>query len=292
MGIFVVAGVSGNTGSVVAETLLAQRKPVRVVVRAAATGEPWKARGAEVAVASLADADALAQAFAGADGVYVLAPPFAFTAEDPSADRPALLAGITGALRKARPAHVVLLSSVGAQHPAGTGPIAVLHDFERAIAATGVPATFLRAAYFMENWGASLGGALEANALYNALSADKKIPQVATRDIGTTAARLLLEPLASGSRVVELAGPADYSLNDVAATLSAIVGRSIPAVQVPIEGLKGALRGLGASAAVADLYGEMTDAINRDHVTFEHGTKALVRGPTTLETVLRSLLRR
>jgi predicted GNAT superfamily acetyltransferase len=43
---------------------------------------------------------------------------------------------------------------------------------------------------------------------------------------------------------------------------------------------------------VADLYGEMTDGINRGHVAFEHGTKALVRGPTTLETVLRSLLKR
>ncbi|MDB4931793.1 MAG: hypothetical protein JWM10_4277 [Myxococcaceae bacterium] len=292
MGIFVVAGVSGNTGSVVAETLLAQGKSVRVVVRDAAKGDAWKARGAEVAVATLTDADALARAFAGADGVYVLAPPFSFAAEDPSADRPALFAGVTGALRKARPAHVVLLSSVGAQHAAGNGPIAALHAFEREIAATGVPATFLRAAYFMENWASSLGGALEANALYNALTADRKIPQVATRDIGTTAARLLLEPVASGTRVVELAGPADYSLDDVAATLSAVVGRSIPAVQVPIEGLKGALRGMGASAAVAELYGEMTDGINRGHVAFEHGAKALVRGPTTLETVLRSLLKR
>jgi uncharacterized protein YbjT (DUF2867 family) len=160
MGIFVVAGVSGNTGSVVAETLLAQGKAVRVIVRDAAKGAPWKARGAEVAVATLTDADALARAFAGADGVYVLAPPAGFGAEDPSAERPAQNAAITSALRKARPAHVVLLSSEGAQHPAGTGPIAALHVLEREIAATGVPATFLRAAYFMENWGASLGGAL------------------------------------------------------------------------------------------------------------------------------------
>ena len=289
---FVVAGVSGNTGSVVAETLLAQRKPVRVVVRDAGKGEAWKARGAEVAVASLADADALARAFAGADGVYVLLPPFGWSDEDPSRDRPALIAGIAGALRKARPAHAVLLSSVGAQHASGTGPIAALHALEREIAATGVPATFLRAAYFMENWGASIGGALESGALYNGLTADRKIPQVATRDIGTTAARLLLEPTASGTRVVELSGPEDYSLDDAAATLSRVAGRKVAAVQVPIDGLKGALRGMGASAAVADLYGEMTDAINRGLVAFEGGAAAAVRGPTPLEAVLRGLLTR
>jgi uncharacterized protein YbjT (DUF2867 family) len=291
LAMFVVAGVSGNTGSVVAETLLSQRKAVRVVVRDAAKGEAWKARGAEVAVAALSDAEALGRAFAGAEGVYVLLPPFGFADEDPSSSRPALVAGITGALRAGRPAHVVLLSSIGAQHPAGTGPIAALHTLEREIAATGVPATFLRAAYFMENWGASLGGAIEGGALYNALAAGKKFPQVATRDIGTTAAGLLVEPIKAGTRVVELSGPADYSLDDVAATLSGIVGKTIPAVQVPIDGLKGALRGMGASAAVADLYGEMTDAINRGHVAFEPGATR-VRGTTSLETLLRALLQR
>ncbi len=56
---YVVAGVSGNTGKVVAETLLAQKQPVRVIVRSAEKGEEWKARGAEVAVAELDDVAAL-----------------------------------------------------------------------------------------------------------------------------------------------------------------------------------------------------------------------------------------
>ncbi len=52
---YVIAGVSGNTGKVVADTLLAQGKKVRVVVRDAQKGEAWKKRGAEVAVAELDD---------------------------------------------------------------------------------------------------------------------------------------------------------------------------------------------------------------------------------------------
>src|SRR5580704_10595228 len=56
---FAVAGVSGHTGKVVAETLLAQDKAVRVIVRDAAKGEEWKKRGAEVAFADLDDPDAL-----------------------------------------------------------------------------------------------------------------------------------------------------------------------------------------------------------------------------------------
>jgi uncharacterized protein YbjT (DUF2867 family) len=72
---YAIAGVTGNTGSVVAETLLAQGKPVRVIVRDAAKGEPWRANGAEVAVASLDDAAALTRALTGVEGAYLLIPP-------------------------------------------------------------------------------------------------------------------------------------------------------------------------------------------------------------------------
>src|SRR6266576_2040536 len=78
---FVVAGVSGNTGKVVAESLLAQKRGVKVVVRDSAKGEPWKAKGAEVAVADLGDADALARALRGAEGAYLLIPPNFATAD-------------------------------------------------------------------------------------------------------------------------------------------------------------------------------------------------------------------
>ena len=72
---FVIAGVSGHTGSVVATTLLAAGKPVRVIVRDAAKGAEWKAKGAEVAVAQLDDRASLAAALKGATGAYLLSPP-------------------------------------------------------------------------------------------------------------------------------------------------------------------------------------------------------------------------
>ena len=44
---FVIAGVSGNTGSVVAATLLAHRERVRVLVRNASEVAPWTTKGAD-----------------------------------------------------------------------------------------------------------------------------------------------------------------------------------------------------------------------------------------------------
>src|ERR1043165_7598852 len=72
---YAIAGVSGHTGSVAAETLLAQGKPVRVIVRDAAKGAAWSQKGAEVAVASLEDTAALTRALTGVAGAFVLLPP-------------------------------------------------------------------------------------------------------------------------------------------------------------------------------------------------------------------------
>lgn len=62
---FVIAGATGQVGSRVAENLLAAGLPVRVLVREAAKGESWRARGAEVAVANLTNAASLAGALRG-----------------------------------------------------------------------------------------------------------------------------------------------------------------------------------------------------------------------------------
>ena len=50
---FAITAITGKVGGVVANTLLAAGCGVRAVVRDAAKGAPWKARGCEVAVADL-----------------------------------------------------------------------------------------------------------------------------------------------------------------------------------------------------------------------------------------------
>jgi uncharacterized protein YbjT (DUF2867 family) len=287
---FVITGATGNTGSVAADALLGSGKKVRVVVRDARKGDAWKAKGAEVAVAGFDNPAAMADAFRGAEGVYLLLPPFLPNETDVAAGRQAVAESMLAAVRDARPAHVVLLSSIGVQHQEGTGPIKFLHPIEKGLAALGAPVTFLRASYFMENWGTSLKPALETGKLFGGLDKAKKIPMVATEDIGRTAAAMLAEPVATGTRVVELGGPETYSFADAAAALSTILGPKIEPVQLPIDQLVGAMTGMGLSQEVAGLYGELTGAINQGHVTWEGGTALPRRGQVTLESVLRKLL--
>jgi len=66
---FVVLGASGNTGKVVAETLLRQKKKIHVVLHDAAKGKAWGEAGADVAIADVDEGAALERAFRGAEGV-------------------------------------------------------------------------------------------------------------------------------------------------------------------------------------------------------------------------------
>jgi uncharacterized protein YbjT (DUF2867 family) len=283
-----VLGVSGNTGKVVAETLLDAGKTVRVFVRDAKKGEPWKARGAEVAIGGIDDDRALAGALRGAEAAYLLLPPH-FEATNPSEENAQRTRIFEKALGASPVKHVVFLSSIGAQHDHGTGPILSVHDAETVLGKSRSDVTFLRAAYFMENWGSSLY-ALGQGKLPTFLTADRPFPMVATHDIGTTAAKLLLEG-GRGKRVVELAGPREYSPRDAAAALTEIVGKPVAVEQGPVDAMAAALQGAGVNSAWAHLYQELTLGVNTGIVDWEKG-RPRERGTTDLKAVLSTLVPR
>jgi len=290
---FVVLGATGNTGKVVASTLLAQGKAVRAVVHDAAKGRTLKDAGAEVAVASVEDRASLESAFRGAEGAYVLLPPdLSSTAARVDNDRRAK--NVAAAIAATGVGHVVLLSSVGAQHPDGTGPILSVHDAEATIGATLAKGgrtravTFLRAAYFMENWGAALP-AIPQGILPTFLLADRAIPMVATRDIGRAAGRALVEG-GTGKRVIQLAGPREYSPREVAEALGRVVKKEIVAQQLPEDAMAAGLLSAGMNSEWARLFQALTHGINTGRVDWED-KQPLWRGETDIETVLASLVR-
>jgi len=285
---FVIAGVTGNTGSVVASTLLEQGKKVRVVVRDAAKGEPWKARGAEVAVAALDDVAALSKALEGASGAYLLSPPD-LGAKDFLAEKKVFVDRLAQAVEASGVPHVVFLSSVGGQQPKGTGVILSVHEGEARLAKTRAKLTFIRAAYFLENWASVLGAAAQGT-LPTFLPAELRVPMVGTRDIGLVAARALAEgPPAEKVDIVELAGPADYSANDIAAAASKIFGKPVRAEGAPLDAVVPTFTSFGISPSVAALMRELYQGVIDGTVAFEGGRARFVRGRDDAETVLRGL---
>ncbi len=285
---YAIAGVTGNTGKIVADTLLEAGVPVRVIVRDAKKGEPFAARGAQVAVADLADADALSRALEGVSGAYLLIPPNA-AAPDFRAYQAEVSTAIGAAVKAAKVPHVVFLSSVGAEHASGTGPVAGLNPAEaalRAAEATGTVSTFVRAGYFLENVAGSLG-ALGQGIYATFFPADLKIDMITTRDIGRVAASLLLEG-AKATSVVELGGPG-VSANDIADVIGTITGTRPQVVVHPASAMASTLIGYGMPASISELYQELTEAIIDGRVRF-HGVGRQLKRETPVVDVLRGLL--
>lgn len=265
---FVVTGVTGNTGSVVAETLLNQGQAVRVVVRSEAKGESCKARGADVAVADLMDVSAMTRALEGADGAYFLLPPD-LANEDFISDSLKRADAIVTAAVAARLRHAVILSSVGAQHADKVGPIATIRHLEKSLVAAGIPVTAVRPGYFLENIQDLMPAVLQ-DGVYPSmiLPLDFKIDMVATKDIGLTVAGALIDPTTVPHRVIELKGAEKYSAEDIAQAFSKALGRPIAAVPVPAESWVDVLMQNGLSRQSAENLAEMHESINSGHIDF------------------------
>jgi uncharacterized protein YbjT (DUF2867 family) len=288
---YAVFGVTGRTGAAAADALLHAGHAVRVVVRDPAKGRPWAERGAEIAVADLTDLAALTRALSGVRGAYVVSPQ-QYGLDDLFA-RADLIARTTA--RAAAAAHVprlVALSSVGADRESGTGWIGMNRMFEQRLGDAGVSTTFLRAAYFMENWMPMVGQAVRNGTLPTFLAPPRRaIPMVATKDVGSAAAALLRDDR-TGNRIVTLAGPKDYAPDDVAAIVAATLDRPVDVAALPEAEWPAALAGAGFSPAALAGFTEMTRGLNDSHIDIRSDPCAVEwAGTTPLERVIAELAR-
>jgi uncharacterized protein YbjT (DUF2867 family) len=282
---FVVAGVTGHVGSVVAEQLLAKGQKIKVIVRDAAKGAAWSQKGAEVAVGALEDEAFLTVALKGATGFFTLLPPN-YQAADFFASQRKTADTIAAAAKASGVPHVVMLSSVGADLAEGTGPIKGLYYLENALRAAGVKLSAIRAGYFQENVGNSLAPAKQMGIFPNFTpSADYPMPMIATKDIAALAAETLLAP-PEKSQVVDLHGPA-YSIRQLAEKLGAALGKPLQIVDIPEAGWVDAMMKGGMPRGIAESYAEMYAGFASGKIV-PKGDR-LAQGSTTIDEVISAV---
>jgi NAD(P)H dehydrogenase (quinone) len=283
---FAVTGITGNVGGEVARQLLAVQKPVRAIVRDARKAAAWAERGCEVAVADIGDTAALANAFTGAEGVFVLVPPnFDPAPEFPEAQ--ATAARLRTALEGSRPERVVYLSTIGAQ--AAQSNLLTQHTIiEKALLDLPIPTTFLRPAWFMENCSWDVAPARAQGVIPSFLQPlDKPVPMVATRDIGRVAAEQLQTPV-TGHTILELEGPHRVTPNEIAVTFARLLGHPVRMETVPRETWDALFLSQGMKNPEPRI--RMLDGFNEGWIEFERGEAGSRKGNTALETLLKSLI--
>jgi NAD(P)H dehydrogenase (quinone) len=286
---YAVMGIPGHVGSAVAENLLAQGKEVRAIVRNPDKAASWKDRGAEIAVADYDDPNALASAFEGTDGVFLMLPPNNAPAPGfPHTHK--TLASYHAALLRALPEKAVYLSSIGAEQTSGLGIITSLHLMEQKLGDLPIAHAFLRAGWFMENhvWDVPTAQS-EGKIFSNLYPLDRKFPLVATADIGKVGADVLGQEW-TGIRYIEVAGPEQSSPNDLAREFSSALGRKIEAVAVPRGKWTEFFLGQGMPEGRTESRAEMVDGFNSGWIHFGVPGTEHIKGQTNLTAVIAKLV--
>jgi len=282
----VVLGGSGNTGSIIADFLLAKGKKVRVVGRDLGRLQRFSRKGAEAITADLSDAAALTKAFSGAGAAYLLLPPLNSREEQERQSD-----AIAAAVKNSGLRYAVHLSSYGAHVPKGTGPVTGLHSSEQKLnGITSLNVLHLRAAYFMENNLAAIDMIRGMGIFGHALLPDLKLPLIATRDICAYAAQRLLDLDFSGKQTRELLGERGLTMAEATAVIARNIGKpDLRYEQFSYDQVQQALTQAGFSPKKAAVYIEMFQAINAGLLAAQEPRSTQNSTPTSFDKFVQDV---
>ncbi len=259
---YVITGATGHVGGGISDILLSTGQQIRVIGRSAERLQPLAQRGAEPYQGDMLDPQFMTRAFTGAKAVFTMIPPNVKT-ENLREYQNKITESTVTAIKNAGVSHVVNLSSLGANLSEGTGPILGLrYQEEKLNEIPGINVVHLRAGYFMENL-YSVIELIKKGMFGMALRGDLKIPFIATRDIASYAAKLLMYLDFTGSSVRELLGERDLTMNEVAKIIGkAIRNPKLKYMQFSYDETLNALIGMGLSRAMSQGLIDMARAEN------------------------------
>jgi len=232
MSIYFVLGASGNVGSELSNLLEAAGHTVR-----RATSRPAGPGQVHVNVVT---GEGVAEALAGVDAAFLLSPP-GYTTQD------ALLGPVVEAAKAQGVKKVVLMTAMGAD----ADPTAPMRKLELHLEASGLTWNVIRPNWFMQNFHTFwLHGIKTANAI-QLPTGDAKGSFIDARDIAAVAS-VLLTTDRFDNRAFDLTGDEQLDHTQVAALLSAELGRTIRYEDITPETMRPGLLAAGLPAAYAD----------------------------------------
>jgi uncharacterized protein YbjT (DUF2867 family) len=232
-----VTGAAGKTGKAVVKALAAEGAGVRALVRRSEHIADLKALGAaEVSLGSFDDADALARAVSGARAIYHICP-------NVSRDEVGYAQAVAAAAQAQRVQRFVYHSVLHPQIEA------MPHHFlkmrvEELLLAADFDLTILQPTAYMQNILGAWRAIVEDGVFRIPYPADTRLCLVDLDDVAEAAA-LVLTQEGLGGATYELVGTAPLSQSEVAAAISAAVGKSIRVEVEAVEAWEARVRVAG-----------------------------------------------
>lgn len=281
-----VTGSLGNISGPMAAALVKAGHEVTVVSSNQNKKAEIEAIGAIAAIGSVADVDFLTGAFKGADVVYTMVPQ-QHDSNDYKGFIRATAKNLAEAVKAAGVRHVVNLSSIGAHLPAGTGPIAGMHDAEEILnQLDGVIIKHLRPASFYYNFFANIGMIQHGGILGGNYPATTRLVLVHPKDIADAAFEEITSPFTE--RSIRYVASDEKTAAEVTAIIGAAIGKpELPWIEFTDEQSIGGMQQAGLSEDVAKSLTEMGNAINSGIVWEDYDKHVPVFGKRKFEDFVK-----
>jgi uncharacterized protein YbjT (DUF2867 family) len=270
-----ITGATGNNGRELVRQLAAAGQRVRALVRNPAKAADLKSTNVELAIGDFDQPATLDAALRGVEKAFLLTPVAEHFVEWQSA--------FIEAAQRAEVKHLVKFSGMGADSKPKAELLRLHNETDNLLRKSAVPFTILQPNSFHQNILSSAETIKTQGAFYWPLK-NAAQSTVDIRDVNAIAARVFTSPGHEGNTYV-ITGPEALTFQQAAEKLSAVLGRDIQYVDVPLsaaeDGMRksgmpewnvhavGELLGYFASGAAATVTDTVPALLGRPAISFE-----------------------
>ncbi len=285
-----ITGSLGNVSRQLATTLINKGHEVTIITQDANKASQIAALGATAAIGSVTDVSFLTTAFKGADAVYTMVPPLG-AAENYYEEVAAIATGYQQALTAAGVKHVVNLSGIGAELPAGNGLSSAFYRVEEIFnQLPGTAVVHLRPGMFYTNFYGNLEMILQQQIIGNNFPGDVPLWLVHPHDIADTAAVLLDEPTFTGKSFRYVVSD-EKTGAEIADIFSRLTGQPVPWVPFPDEALQQGAMQNGFSAHMASLLMQVGVSIREGRLFAAYTKNKVITGRRKFEAFAEEMMK-
>lgn len=279
-----VTGATGKLGTKVVETLLktVPASQLAVSVRNPEKAEGFRARGVEVRQGDFDQPETLTTAFAGIDRLLIISA---------DGDNETRIRQHTNAVAAAQQAQVKFIAYTSLANASETTMfLAPPHQAaEEAILKTGIPYSFLRNNWYLENETSSIQGVL-AGAPWVTSAGSGKVGWALQQDYAEAAAAVLTGN-GHENTVYELSGKL-MTQEELAAAIGTVLGKEVPVQQVDDDTYIEIMKGAGVPEFILPFLVEIQKGIRNGALEIESNDfeKLLGRPATPISEGLKQII--
>jgi len=276
-----VTGATGHLGQLVVAELIAKGtnpKEIIAVIRNRSKAQDLISKGIEIREADYKSEEALEKAFGGVNQVVMIS-------GSEVGQRVQQHTNIVNAAKKAHVKYIAYTSILKAD----TSKMLLAKEHlatEQLIKASGIPYSFLRNGWYIENYTEQLKGALEQGAIAGSAK-NGKISAATRADYAAAAVAAVKKAMPNA--IYELGGEA-FTMSELAAVVSRVSGKKVEYKDLPASQYAQMLMGFGVPQGFAEVLADSDIGITRgDLYTESTDLKSLIgRSPTSLESAVKT----